>query len=243
MAPHRLFPTGFLFQTFTALQSSYSIHLVPLRSQEMAPGLSSAPQRRSCQGRAAAAASASSPHLHISRRPLLYKSICICLLFPHTSSLRREEKSLLLGKFDAFACALDSLSLQPPQGPYVIRVPFCDSSSDIPCLLAPQCINTHLFILSSFPFPSPQLSSALMFPLNNQTQRPSDCFHFFNIHLLPRDNVFWFQLLIQMSLKVIREVIDVKSEKLFSGPTSFDLWKAVNHNGLSLLCTLSCWFP
>lgn len=114
----------------------------------MAPGLSSARQRRRCQGRAAAAASPSSPHLHISRRPLLYKPICICLLFPHTSSLRREEKSLLLGKFDAFTCALDSLSLRPPQGPYFIHVPFCASSSDIPCLLAPRCVTPTR---SSFP--------------------------------------------------------------------------------------------
>lgn len=101
----------------------------------MAPGLSAASQRRSRQGRAAAAASPSSPHL---QEASVLQNYLHFLPFPHTSSLQREITSPeQIQRFHS--CSGFSLS-STSSGPYFIHFPFCASSSDIPCQLASFCI-------------------------------------------------------------------------------------------------------
>lgn len=138
------------FKLSQHLSSSYSIHLVLLRSQEMAPGLSSARQRRRCQGRPAAAASPSSPHLHISRRPLLYKPICICL---HLLTPKRREITSS-GQIRRFhLCSGFSLP-STSSGTLLHTCPLLCLFLRHPLSTSPSVCYTNSFILSPFLFPS-----------------------------------------------------------------------------------------
>ena len=162
-----LSPTGFWFQFSGGFQAPSPNHLFPSEVSGSGCRVKFSKSERKlrrevCRGR-------------LSLLPTTLGGLCYTnplasagfLPLPPHPLPHSQEKALLLSKFNAFDCALDFLSLRPPQGPYLRHLPFCDSSSGIPCLLAAPFYYPHVFIL---PLSRPPSSYGLLWCFPSTTR-------------------------------------------------------------------------